>query len=670
MKKTIKFKDFDISGNLTLEPCEDGCLATFPPEGGRMTLMVKEGELGGVNWEGATDLVLEATGLEDFDLSFVWHFAGGTTLDAPSTIVNTGALPGIRTTIPFSLSDLDSNKMFIPRTPGRLKQIVLGHGVKPEHVIAITLTMKKCHKEQKAIFHDLYLSWGEPEYEINHPPILDKLGQLNTRDWNGKTPSEEMLITNLTSELEKYEKERSYKGWSQYGGDLSTKWKGTGFFRTHFDGERWYLVDPEGYRFISTGLDSCIPGEMGYVSGIESLHEELPDKTLYADALETGGKHKRFQGDFVSFAISNMIRAFGEDWEDQWTKLTKNRLVDWHFNTIGNWSDLNFIQKAKLPYVWPLEDFPTTEKSIFRDFPDVFSEEYQNNAKKFAQQLSVFKDDPYLIGYFLRNEPEWAFVQNLLIAEKLLENKENTVSKQVFIHDLKEKYGNISMLNDAWKKKYDSFDELFEPQYGIASYSEEAKEDAKEFSKNMIRRYVSVPSLACKSVDPNHLNLGMRYAMLLDSILLEGHEYFDVFSINGYSEDSYKEVQQAGELTGKPVIVGEFHFGALDVGMPAAGICSVMTQKDRGLSYRLYFERALNSPYFVGAHYFVLNDQATLGRFDGENMQIGLVDVCNSPYYDFVNEVRRVNEEIYDITDGKRTVPEPIINRIPRLMGF
>jgi len=51
-------------------------------------------------------------------------------------------------------------------------------------------------------------------------------------------------------------------------------------------------------------------------------------------------------------------------------------------------------------------------------------------------------------------------------------------------------------------------------------------------------------------------------------------------------------------------------------------------------------------------------------------MQIGMVDVCHKPYDGFVDEVRKVNGEIYKIADGKRTLPEPEVHRIPRLMGF
>ena len=671
MKKQIDLSKIMLMGGVTLEPCEGGSLATFPENGGRLIIAGQPMNLGDVNWEGATHLVMDITGLEEFDLALVFYFATGRTPDAPSVMVCAGVLPGIRTMLSVPLSALDSSKMTMPRTPGRLKEIVLGKGVELENVIGLTITPKECHIPQKAIIHDLYLTVGEPEYRIDNPPILDKLGQYKNRDWQGKTKSEEDMIQQLKKEYDRYQEDLSYQGWSRFGGDLSVQWEGTGFFRTHFDGKRWFLVDPDGYRFISTGLDCCIPGEIGNISGIECLHDELPDQQTFAAAYEEPIEFNRdCDGKFLSFQIVNLMRAYGSDWKNKWMKLARNRLVDWRMNTIGNWSDAEFIRFAKLPYVWPLEDFPTTKIKIFRDFPDVYSEEYTSNSVKFSQQLAEFKGDPYMIGYFLRNEPEWAFVENLLIAEKVLENSENTSSKQVFIDDLMEKYKEIDALNQAWNKEFKSFDDLQKTQKDAAAYSEIAKQDIHDFSVKMITRYVALPSTECRKVDPDHMNLGMRYAMLIDPILLSGYENFDVFSINCYYVDGYDMTQQAGELTNKPIMVGEFHFGALDVGMLSAGISSVVTQRDRGLAYQVYYERSMKSPYFVGSHFFQFNDQATLGRFDGENTQIGFVDVCNKPYDAFINEVRSANASVYDLAEGKFTEPEPAINRIPRLMGF
>ena len=671
MKRSIPIRAFHVSENVQIEPHKDGHLITWPKENGRMTLSGQSMALGGVDWKDATHLILEVTGLEEFDPAFVMVFMGGQSPEDPSAIVNVGALPGMQVKIPFKLSALDSNQMFFDRTPGRLKEIVLGRGVALSAVQAFIFTMKKCHIPQKFILHDIYLTDKEPDYTVHHEPVVDKLGQLKTRGWPGKTASEEEMIEKLHTEFSRYPKDNTYAGWSRFGGDTSVQWEATGYFRTHHDGKRWFLVDPEGYRFISTGMDCCIPGEKTFYTDIENLFDELPDEKTFAEAYEKDQFLSGvFHGDFVCWPIVNMKRAFGGSWEDKWTKLTKNRLIDWGFTTIGNWSDPNFIQKAELPFVWPLEDFPTTKKLIFRDFPDVYDDEYQRNSNTFAEQMKAFVGNPYMIGYFLRNEPTWAFVQNLLIAEKLLESPADTVSKQVFIQELKDKYNTVEKLNEAWNQGYRSFDDLNRPQQNIAAFSDAARRDAEDFSRKMIRRYVTLPSKACKAVDPDHMNLGMRYSMLVDPILLEGYENFDVFSLNGYQESPYEEVQQAGEMTGMPVIIGEFHFGAPDAGLLSAGICSVATQKDRGLAYRQYYENGMNSPYFVGAHYFILNDQPVLGRFDGENMQNGMVDVCQQPYEVCIAEVKKTNLEIYEIADGKRTKPAPEIHRIPRLMGF
>ena len=38
-----------------------------------------------------------------------------------------------------------------------------------------------------------------------------------------------------------------------------------------------------------------------------------------------------------------------------------------------------------------LSGFPSTEVQLYRDFPDVFSDEYAENAKQFAQQLNEYQ---------------------------------------------------------------------------------------------------------------------------------------------------------------------------------------------------------------------------------------------------------------------------------------
>ncbi|MBQ6174950.1 MAG: hypothetical protein IJK28_10025 [Clostridia bacterium] len=665
---TIPVERFRLDG-VEAEQTQDGLLLTVPADGGKMILGGMPMHLGGVDWTGMTHLVFDLTALGDMDEAFALVFMTAAAQDGPMCIVNAGILPRVRVQWPVALSLLDSQTMFIPRTPGRLKEMILGRGIRPEEAQAMILSFKKAAQPRRVLLHGITLTEGEPEITLSGSPIVDELGQANFKTWPGKTESEAAMAEMLRAERAAAGN-AAFEGRSRFGGDLSVRWEGTGYFRTHFDGKRWYLADPDGYRFVSAGLDCCIPGDASYVEGIECLLSEIPDREKFAPAFEMTERNERFAGLYVNHSITNLIRVFGSEWKQAWMEITKARLIRWQFNTVGNWSDPEFIRWARLPYVWPLADFPTTKTTVFRDFPDVFSEEYEANAEVFAQQLAPLKDDECMVGYFLRNEPEWAFVQGLIIADKVLENPADTCCKQRMIAFLREKYGDIAALNAAWGTSYAGFEDLRQPQPPVSSFGEAAKADARAFSAVLIRRYSAVPSRACRKVDSHHLNLGMRFAMLLDPILLEGHENFDVFSLNGYDADIRPSVQKAGELTGKPIMIGEFHFGAPDAGMLAAAICSVATQEDRGRAYRAYYESASDSPFFVGAHYFSLNDQCVLGRFDGENCQIGMVDVCHRPYGIFTEEVTRVNREVYRIADGLRSDPAPEVRRIPRMMGF
>lgn len=669
--RKLNMDAFRPDGVSVEKQADSSLLVSIPAEGGKMITSGAPFTLGGADWHGMTHLIIEVTALTPLDQCFALVFTDRNAPSGDMCIINTGLLPQVKVTWPVDLSLLDSHRMFPARTPGRLKQMILGRGIALDDAVAMVLSFKKSAVDQQIVIHNIYLTDEMPDCTLHGTPIVDEIGQCSTKEWPGKTKNMAEMVAFLRAERAKADPDRSIDGRSAYGGDLAVNYGATGYFRTHHNGKRWYLVDPDGYRFISTGLDCVIPGDGGYISDIECLLGELPQGKLFAPAHEGPvAEDSAFNGKFFNYSIANLIHAFGDQWWEDWAAISKSRLLDWQFTTVGNWSNPAFCKTAHLPYVWPMKDFPATEVCIFRDFPDVFSEEYRANCEAFAQQLREFGDDPYMVGYFMTNEPQWAFVQGLLIADKVLSNPVRTVSKERLVAWLKERYQTIEALNAAWKSSYASFDDLYEVQPPISEMSEQAKEDSRAFSVIMITEFVSIPAQACKAVDPHHLNLGMRYAQLTDPILLSGYENFDVFSINGYDMDIYPLVQLGGELTGKPVMVGEFQFGAPDVGMLCAGICSVANQHERGIAYRAYYEKAMNSPYFVGAHYFSMNDQPVLGRFDGENMNIGLVDVCHKAYPEMTAEITAVNRDIYKMADGWRSEPEPVAKKIPRMMGF
>jgi hypothetical protein len=99
-------------------------------------------------------------------------------------------------------------------------------------------------------------------------------------------------------------------------------------------------------------------------------------------------------------------------------------------------------------------------------------------------------------------------------------------------------------------------------------------------------------------------------------------------------------------------MVGEWHFGALDVGLPASGIGHVPDQASRGQAFRVYLEDAAAKPWCVGVHYFTLYDQSALGRFDGEHYNIGFVDTCSRPYEALVDAARESHRRLYEVATG------------------
>jgi hypothetical protein len=104
-----------------------------------------------------------------------------------------------------------------------------------------------------------------------------------------------------------------------------------------------------------------------------------------------------------------------------------------------------------------------------------------------------------------------------------------------------------------------------------------------------------------------------------------------------------------------PALIGEWHYGALDAGLPAPGIGHVATQHDRGRAYRYYVETSAAYPWCVGAHWFTLYDQSAIGRFDGENYNIGFLDTCHRIYGPLAGQALQTHQRMYEVADG--TVP-------------
>lgn len=611
-------------------------------------------------WTGSRFLWFDAVNRGPFSMALTLSFwdedNGSGTPDLISTI---GLLPGLETRVSFPLSALDSQRMYLPRTPGKLKTVI--HGNKVRRLARLAIGRKACSEAQRLEIRALHLSSEEPPYPLKDEALIDELGQWKADEWPGKTRDAAAMAERMRGRLAWSRTVSFDPAWTGTGSWKERRFEGSGYFRKHHDGSRWWLVDPQGYAFYSIGVDCVRPGEGCNVTGIRKLCGSLPARDGPFAECWTDGRHMGLaSAELFDFAIADLVRVFGTGWRDAWQRITWANLVHWGFNTIGNWSDPAFARTAQLPWVFPMMDFPTTEPRIFRDFPDVFSPDYERSAEAFARQLEPLKDDRQLIGYFLRNEPEWAFIRGLVIAEELLETDFPSESREALIRFLSDRYrGDVDLLNTAWKTRFTSFDRLHAPLFKACRCSSTAADDLRAFSRIMIDRYVRIPSQAVRRVDPNHLNLGMRYGYPSTDDLLAGCNSFDVFSINCYDEDPREAIEKAGRMSDLPVMIGEFHFGALDRGLSATGIRGAASQAERGRAYRHYAEQAAASPFCVGTHYFQYNEQPALGRFDGENYDIGLVDVCQTPLQELIEEARDCHRTLYRVAAGD-VAPTPV----------
>jgi hypothetical protein len=657
MKDFLDLRDFQIiKGELCEVSHNRARINCKKQEIGRLMIEGKPGEIGGIDWSKAKYMVADVICYQDWSLVFMFEFwEEDNTSDEPNMTIRMSLLPNIKTRLVLPLEALDSQRIFLPRTPGKLRSFVHGKKVDVNRINRCALSVREGFEDQYLEICDVYLTNVEPDYPLPDVKLVDELGQLSTKDWPGKTSSVEEMKENLEKRLLEADNVSYPAEWSKYGGWIKKKFESKGYFSIQHDGRRWWMVDPDGYAFFSIGLDCVRTGEEGPVKSIDKFFSWIPSEDgEFKDAWVTSRWFDSIDKEQLSFANANLIRAFGDKWVENWSKITKANLIKWGFNTIGNWSDPDFIEYSKMPYVLPLRDFPTTQKKIFRDFPDVFSMEYEINAKKYAKQLEPYVNDKHLIGYFLRNEPEWAFTEDLEIAEELLDTDIDYVTKDKFIEYISKRYdGDVNKLNKAWNISFSDFTDLRKRIRKASSLSEIAAKDLNDFSRIMIEKYVKVPSLAVKSVDPHHLNLGMRYAFILYENQTAGKEYFDVFSINCYKIDPSEVIAKTVELIKMPIMIGEFHFGALDRGLQATGIIGVANQEERGKAYQCYVENSASFPECVGTHYFMLNDQPTLGRPDGENYQIGLVDVCHRPYEEFIKGIIKTHKRLYDVADGR-----------------
>ena len=485
-------------------------------------------------------------------------------------------------------------------------------------------------------------------------PFIDVYGQFKHKEWPGKTHSDEDLKKAIETERADLATHPGPDGWNKYGGwAKGPQQKATGRFRVEKINGNWWMVDPEGclwwshgpVRVTSSSAVTPLDGREFYFTDLPKSGSPFALFYTTRDALLWPYYVARGIQRTYDFSSANAFRKYGTDWQARYADLAHQRLRSWGMNTIANSSDKGICLQRRTPYCDRFElkspDIEGAHLGWWR-FKDPFHPEFRASFRRQLEQRKEELNDPWCFGFFVDNEISWG--DETALADWTLQSPATQPAKVEMIRRLKEKYGSIAKLNEAWKTNYVDWEALLQSQQKPPAG---AKDDRVAFTAAVTEAYFKNIRDEFKAVAPNTLYMGCRFAGSTKAAVQIGAKYCDVISYNIYRHtlDDFK--LPAG--VDKPVMIGEFHFGALDRGMFHPSLIEVANQAARGKAYAAYITSALRHPNFVGAHWHQFGEQPTTGRFDGENLQNGFLDVCDTPYPETIAGIREVGYRLYEI---------------------
>ena len=485
-------------------------------------------------------------------------------------------------------------------------------------------------------------------------PFIDEFGQFIHDDWPGKTHNEQELVAHRKAESLDLAAHPGPKSFDRFGGwKDGPQLKPSKFFRTEKIDDKWWFVNPDGRLFWSHGIDSVSTrfGATG-IADREEYFLNLPDPgnvlaQFYSQSSWAFGFYaNRTPFKTYNFHNANLFRKYGEQWRQEFADVAHVRLRSWGMNTLGSWADADLCQQRRTPYVAfvHVDKGPVLvgAQKMWTQFHDVFDPGFREAIAHGIASCQHAHGDPWCIGYYVDNELYWG--SDLDLAKWTLAGPADQIAKHELIEDLQTKYVTIDELNAAWGTEHESWGGLL-----LSTQTpdlEKAGSDLRAFTKRFSETYFRTVDEELAKAAPGQLYLGCRFIWDNPTAIRAACDFCDVVSFNRY----LYSVEHMGLPDGedKPLIIGEFHFGAMDRGMFHPSKVPARNQQHRADCYRNYVGGALRNPLLVGTHWFEYTSEPTAGRGDGENYQVGFVDCCDTPYTEIIQAAREIGKQMYE----------------------
>lgn len=509
--------------------------------------------------------------------------------------------------------------------------------------------------------------------------IVDKFGQPTRLDYEEKIHSLAELQAVKEKELarlndgEKIEDRSKYSGWK-----AGPKLEATGYFRTEKIGDKWSLVDPEGYLYFTTGIDNVRMSNATTFTGYDfdqsainqrsadeltpedsqglnpppkraiptrflasetraDMFEWLPD---YSDPLAGNYGYRRGahsgpleHGEVFSFYMANLERKYGEttpySYLEDWSKVTVDRMLSWGFTSFGNWIDPMYYDNERIPYFangWIIGDFKkvSSGNDFWGGLPDVFDPKFEERAEATIKQVAKeVNNSPWCVGVFIDNEKSWGRPESKtselgIVIHTLTSDGAQSPTKNMFTEQMKAKYGDIAQLNQAWNTQIASWD-AFQKGGFDSTLNEKNQAQVADYEKLLFEyasEYFRIVDAKLEKYMPNHMYMGVRFADwgMPMPVVKAAKEYVDVVSFNLYKEGLTKNKWAFLEDLDMPTVIGEFHMGTTASGFFHPGLIHASSQEDRARMYKEYMHSIIDNDYFIGAHWFQYLDSPITGR--------------------------------------------------------
>ena len=403
-----------------------------------------------------------------------------------------------------------------------------------------------------------------------------------------------------------------YGGWSEKGTVPS------GCFRTSRADGRWWLVDPEGHRFLSVG-----------VNRIQFRPESARGVSRNPYAVSVVSKYGR---------------------RSRWAAAVVERLRQWGFNTVGASSD-PVARRQEMPYVVALNLAGAAALRTEQGFPDVFDPSYPRAVSQAVRRsCRGITSDRWLLGYFTDDELPWGDAESdsVSLFVGFLGLPDYAAGRQALASFLRARYGSIARLNESWRTDYEDFGELGRtPQVG----SHIPVQDQNDFLRILAYRYFRTAHEAIREFDDHHLILGCRFRGSAPRPVLEAvGGYVDLISLDHTGDrPDLASIRRISEITGRPILISSLCLGPGEtetLGQPEEG-----PHQDSGRTQAERFERCVTElmalPMVVGYHWCRHADESPGAALDGETGRWGLVDVNDEPHAQFVDAATRINGTLY-----------------------